>query len=188
MLGFDGGIAQRFGDGGFDGLGPELEAFGAGVFEVGHEVFGDRAVGVEEDFINVQVEDVLVVGEFRNDVVCLGEFDLFVVGFFAAEEDAEEKDFGIGEFLAQEVDDVRDTFGDFFGGVMRAVVLADHNDSEFGVDTSFKVAVLEPPEDVFGAVTPNAEVHGVALGIVNRLSAISLQRSVIGNGNTEKHR
>jgi len=71
---------------------------------------------------------------------------------------------------------------------MRAVVLADHNDSEFGVDTSFKVAVLEPPEDVFGAVTPNAEVHGVALGIVNRLSAISLQRSVIGNGNTEKHR
>ena len=55
---------------------------------------------------------------------------------------------------------------------MAPVVLADHDDSEFGGDP-IDIAVVESPDDVLGAVTTNSQVEGLPGSVVvipNRFS------------------
>ncbi len=162
------GLLHEIGDLVFDGGGPEFVAFGAEVEEVGHDVFGESAVGLEEGGADVHEGDGFAVGEGLEEIVDGGVVDAeFVGGFFAAWEDAEEEDLGIGEFGVELVEDGFDAGGGvggwFSGFAVTGVVGADHEDDEFGFE-AVEVAVVETPEDVFGAVAADAEVGGFVIG------------------------
>jgi hypothetical protein len=60
-----------------------------------------------------------------------------------------------------------DTVGDFLGGVIVAVgvVGADHQDRQLRRDP-VEMAVLQPPENILGAVAAETHVDGIARGIV----------------------
>ena len=45
------------------------------------------------------------------------------------------------------------------------IVGTDHDDGRFGLD-AVKVAIVQPPNDMLGAVAADSEIHGVALGIM----------------------
>ena len=50
-------------------------------------------------------------------------------------------------------------------GFVAGVIGADHHDGCFG-QNAVDVAVIQPPQDVFGAITPDTEVHRVAVAVV----------------------
>ena len=73
------------------------------------------------------------------------------------------------------LDDIADGFGDLGVRVRAEVVRADHQGDEPGVQT-LDLAVVQPPEDLFGAVAADAEVGGVAFVVIlgpHRLAAAS---------------
>ena len=116
---------------------------------------------------DVEIGHVFAVVEFLDDLVDLGKFAALGGEILAAGEDAEEEDFGLGGAFLDFFDDGGDAFDDLAGGVVFAVgiVGADHDDGDFGFD-AFEVSVLQAPEDVLGAVTTDAEVHGFAIGVM----------------------
>ena len=87
------------------------------------------------------------------------------LGLLAAGEDGEQEDLGPGQLLAERRDDGLDALGDLVGGVGAGVVGADHQDDDLGAD-AVELAVLDPPEDVLGAVAADAEVGRVAGAVV----------------------
>ena len=136
--------------------------------EVWHDVLGERAVGLEEGGTDVHEGDGFAIGEGFEEIVDGGVVDAeFVGGFFAAWEDAEEEDLGVWEFGVELVEDGFDACGGvggwFFGFAVTGVIGADHEDDEFGFE-AVEVAVVETPEDVFGAVAADAEVGGFVVG------------------------
>lgn len=159
-------IAHEFGNSRFDGFSPEAVSFLAGMLKVGHEGLDDGFIRPHEDLVDVEIEDVLIVGEFCGHVIGLGETDAFIPRFLATEKDAQEKDLHIREFLAQFVNDGGDATANFLARIVSAIVLANHDDGEFRGD-AVEVAMLDPPEDVFSAVAADAEVGRVAMYVIS---------------------
>ena len=60
-------FVQELAQGRFDCFGPDSIAFLVWMEEVGHDVFGQRAVGVEELISYVQIVDLLPIGQSGSD-------------------------------------------------------------------------------------------------------------------------
>src|SRR4029453_3613233 len=73
------------------------------------------------------------------------------------------------------------TGADLFGVITAAVVLTDHHDGEFGRD-AVDVAVVEAPQDVFGAIPADAQIQRVAGGIVAVPAVFAPCIEVLDNG------
>ena len=146
------------------GVGPDAVALGAEVQEVGHDVAGDRAVVLEEALADVEILDRLAVVELGDLRVDRRQLVADRARLLAAGEDAQEEDLGLGELLAERLDDGGHAVGDRLGGVRAGVVGADHQDDDLGVDP-LDLAVLEPPEDVLGPVAADPEVGRLARGV-----------------------
>ena len=86
-------------------------------------------------------------------------------GKFGARKDGEEKDVGIGKMLSIVGNEVLDTFRDLPGRISLNVIGADHQDDEFGIE-AIDLAVLETPEGVFDPICANADIEGMAVGVI----------------------
>lgn len=149
----------------FDAIRPDLIPGGAEVQEVGHDLFAEGAVCGQELRADVEVGHHFAVGELGDHRVRGVVLDALCVGVVrAAGEDPQEQDLRLGEPGPQLFDDGGDAVGDLFGRVRAGVVGADHDDGELGLN-AVDVAVVEPPEDVLGAVAADAEVDGVTRGV-----------------------
>jgi len=135
------------------------------MFEVGHQRGRDAAVRAQEELIHVLKEDVLTVCQFGRDAVGGAKNVPFGRGFFAAGKDGEDEDLRLRQFVPQRLHDRGNPRADFFAGVKRAVVLADHDDGDLGGD-AVDVAVLKPPEDLLGAIAGDAKDQAVPGGVV----------------------
>lgn len=138
-------------------------------------LFGEVDVVFEESGPEgfVWVEEVFVV---VDDVgVRQFEFAYFGIDFFS--EDAEfalglravwrcfeDDDVGVRKFVQKGGDDFFDSFDGFLGRLFSFphsdVVGADHQDAYFGRGGCGEFGVFHAPEDVFGAVSADAEVDG----------------------------
>ncbi len=133
---------------------------------IGHDVFGDGAVGLEEDVADIAVENAGVVGEVVEGLVDLEDFAALVVELFSAGEDSEKEDFGFGKFFLEAGDVGADAVEDLTGGmaVEAGIVGADHEDGDTGGE-AVDVSVFESPEDALGPVAADADVEGFALAV-----------------------
>lgn len=85
---------QQFGELALHGVEPELVACGGEVQVVGHDVFGDGAVGLEKGLADIEEEDLLAVVEAGEGGVDLGELRGGVAPEVVG---ADEEDEGFGE-------------------------------------------------------------------------------------------
>lgn len=153
--------------------------------EIGHHFFGQSAVFGEEFVRNIEKINTFVIGKSGDFLINLGvDFAHFIVRFFAAGEDAEEDDFGFRSFFFDLSEDFFDALGRLFGVLFRmaGIVGADHDDDEFGIFLVFKLVVVEPPDDVLGAVARKAEVEGVAGRVVFFPSGFTAVFKGMGDG------
>ena len=172
-----------------DGIGPDLVAFGVEMEQVGHDFFGEGAVRFEEFRAEVEVVYGFPVVELGDD----GVHGLVLVALrvicvtCSAREDAEEEDFGVLRALVDGADDVTDSVGDFFWGVLlgAAVVGADHENDDLGFD-AVELTVLDAPEDVLGSVAADPEV-GWGVFSEGSLPDCALASPTCGDGVAEEH-
>ena len=154
--------------------------------EVWHDLLGEGAIGLHELAADVEEEDVLAVIQLGNDVVHFLELDALGIGrgFFAAREDGEQQDFGLGLFFTDGFDDHGDALGDGLGAVLARVVGADHENDGLGLD-AIEFAVGDAPQHVLGAVAANAEVHWL-VGTKGLLPDLFLAAPAGGDGVTQE--
>lgn len=122
------------------------------MFVIRHQFLGNGSIGQEKDGVNVQVENRFIVGELGDGRVGLIKNQTLLGRFFAAVEDGQQEDFGLGELFPDRFDHSRDPVRNFRGRIMPAVILADHHDREFW-GNAVDVAVLQTPEGVLRAVS-----------------------------------
>ena len=91
------------------------------------------------------------------------------VDALAARENVEQQNLHLGQLGAELVDNRRHAVDHLLGGAaaVARVVRADHDHGGLGADV-FDVAVVESPQHVLRAVAADAEIHGVALGVMLR--------------------
>ena len=144
-----------------DAVRPELVAHGPGVEEVGDERFGDATVGQEELGVQVAPHDAAAVRELHDLAVDDGVLDAAgVVGELAAGEDGVQDDARGGLFFEEAVHDgldAEDGVGRRFVGRVARVVGADEKDEGLRL-VAVELAVVDAPEDVFGAVAAETEL------------------------------
>ncbi len=136
--------------------------------EVRHDVLGDAAVGTDKILADAQEVHVGTLVEEGEHLVDLKDFAALRIDSLAAWKNIEQKNLGLRQLGAEFVDDRRDAVDHLLGGVAAArVVRADHDNGDLGADV-LDVAVVEPPQDVLCSIAADAEVHGVALGVILR--------------------
>ena len=101
VLRSDGLFAEHGGQVGFDGFGPEAVAGGGEVQEIAHHVLGDLAVGLDEEVADVEEANGVAVVELVQGLVDLECFGALSAEILAKGENAQEKDFGVGQPLAE---------------------------------------------------------------------------------------
>ena len=70
---------------------------------------------------------------------------------------------------------------------MSGIIGADHQDDGFGISLSRQVAVVKSPKDVFGAVSGESEVQGIAMGVVLVPSGFSGTFESMSDGITDEN-
>ena len=117
-----------------------------------------------------------------------GLVDLEGLGALGAEilaegEYAEQQDFSLGQLLAELLDNRSHAFQSLPGRVLIAgdVVDADEDDGNFGFK-AVEVAVVEAPEDVLGVIAADAQVEGVAGGVILRPNLFAIAFPALDDG------
>ena len=112
-------------------------------------------------------EHGLVIGDATQHLIDLSQLAPLGIEVLGAREDGHQQDLGSRKFRAELVHDGADAVHDLLRGVVFAVGIVgpDHHHGRLGLETR-EVAVVETPEDVLGAIATDAQVDGVALGVV----------------------
>ena len=144
-------------------LRPDFVSGFAGMQIIGHHVFGNRAVALDQLRSRNRCRKCFCRHPVWRALVHLQDFSALRAERLAAREDAEQDDFCVRLAGADLVDDGGHAFQNFGLGVVLVVgiVGADHHDGDFGLD-AVELAVLKTPEDVLGAVAADAHVDGLA--------------------------
>src|SRR6185369_10592374 len=96
--------------------------------------------------------------EFRDDLIDLVVLSApAVVGFRAARENSQQQNLGLGLVLLKLAHDRRDSGSDLILGIA-AVVRTDHDDSKLRL-VAVRLAILQSPEHMLGAVAADAEIE-----------------------------
>ena len=133
--------------------------------EIGHDSRRDGAVRIEEGLADVEIAHVLAVGERGDFLVDRLDPVTRGTGLLTPWEHAQKQDLSLRQSAAQFRDDRLDPLRDLVGCIIGKVVGADHEHRHFGTDP-VELAILDPPQDMLGAVASNAEIGGVARPVV----------------------
>ncbi len=150
--------------------------------QVGHDLAGQRAVGLQELRPDVLEKHRLAVVEFRDGRVDLGDLQADgMIRLLETRENGEQQDLRLGRAGLDFLHDRRDALGDLRSRVGTGVVGADHQHDRLGLD-AVEVAVLHAPEDMLRAVAADAEVGGLQRRVAFGPDGFARAAPALGDG------
>ncbi len=153
------------------------------VKKVRHDFLRNLDIRAEENMVDVQKRNHLSVVEFGDAIVDFMDgihLRRSIAGPIAWK-DSQQEDFGFGTFGAHFSNDLLHAFGNLIRRIVFAVVGADHEDDDLGVD-AVNFAVLDAPDDMLGAISADTEIGSVAIGVEFIPNAFAAIAPEIGDG------
>ena len=169
-------FGEQFLDCWFHRFGPCPVARFMGMQQVGHDRFWQSSAIIQEGGVQVEEEDALAVRVFLDVFIdgCV-KLPQLVVYSRTARKNCQQENFHLGFSLLQFSEDVFDPCGRLLRWILTVsgVIGANHDDGQLWRNGIY-FAVLESPDNMFGAVSTIANVKGISFCIIflpNLLSA-----------------
>ena len=154
---------------------------------IGHQLARHGAVVVQKLVTEIGPKHRLVIGNATQRLIDLRQLAPLGTEVLRSWKNGHQQNLGTGKFRAELVHDSANPLHNLLRGVVFAVriVGTDHHHGRLGLQT-IEVAVVETPEDVLSAIAADAQIDGVAVGVVFGPSLLAFPFPSLGDGVANK--